>query len=176
MNNVKNDLEKEVDKNKEIENELQKKEYAIKEYKDKIKKLSDAKDKEIQKYEEEKKELELLQDKVKCQVENLKLNLLEENNINNNKTENNNETNDNNDFDINNDTLKINEQSNDRNDEDDFDLDYIKKEWVIYDREETLSVNLNENKEQNDVFNDYEIIENFDENEQNVATSKKVEV
>ena len=176
MNNVKNDLEKEVDKNKEIENELQKKEYAIKEYKDKIKKLSDAKDKEIQKYEEEKKELELLQDKVKCQVENLKLNLLEENNINNNKTENNNETNDNNDFDINNDTLKINEQSNDRNDEDDFDLDDIKKEWVIYDREETLSVNLNENKEQNDVFNDYEIIENFDENEQNVATSKKVEV
>ena len=176
MNNVKNDLEKEVDKNKEIENELQKKEYAIKEYKDKIKKLSDAKDKEIQKYEEEKKELELLQDKVKCQVENLKLNLLEENNINNNKTENNNETNDNNDFDINNDILKINEQSNDRNDEDDFDLDDIKKEWVIYDREETLSVNLNENKEQNDVFNDYEIIENFDENEQNVATSKKVEV
>ena len=71
--------------------------------------------------------------------------------------------------------MKINEQSNDRNDEDDFDLDDIKKEWVIYDREETLSVNLNENKEQNDVFNDYEIIENFDENEQNVATSKKVE-
>ena len=56
--------------------------------------------------------------------------------------------------DLNNDTLKINEQSNDRNDEDDFDLDDIKKEWVIYDREETLSVNLNENKEQNDVFND----------------------
>ena len=59
MNNVKNDLEKEVDKNKEIENELQKKEYAIKEYKDKIKNMTDAKDLEIQKYEEERKQLEL---------------------------------------------------------------------------------------------------------------------
>ena len=184
MNKVKTDLEKEVDKNKEIENELQKKEFAIKEYKDKIKKLTDAKNKEIQKYEEEKKELELLQDKVKFQVENLKLNLLEENkeskidNNNDNTKENDKEINDSNDFDINNDNLKINEEKDDKNEEDD--LFDIKKDWVIYDGEETLSVNLNDNskdnKDQNDFINDYEIIENFDENEENVATSKKVEV
>ena len=52
-----------------------KKEYIIKEYKDKIKNLTDAKNKEIQKFEEEKKELELLQDKIKSQVNELKLNL-----------------------------------------------------------------------------------------------------
>ena len=74
INKAKNDLEKEVNKNKnkEIENELQKKEYAIKAYKDKIKNMTDAKDLEIQKYEEERKQLELLQDKIKMQVENLK--------------------------------------------------------------------------------------------------------
>ena len=194
MNKVKNDLEKEVGKNKEIENELQKKEYAIKEYKDKIKNLTDAKDKEIQKYEEEKKELELLQDKIKSQVENLKLNLLEEkhneNNIENNK-ENEYEINDKNDFDLNDENLKIEEQKIDKNEDDDF--DDFKKDWVIYENEEALSVNLNENEEKedknennlineknekdnNDLFNDYEIIENFNEKDENVATSKKVEV
>jgi len=192
MNKAKNDLEKEVGKNKEIENELQKKEYAIKEYKDKIKNLTDAKDKEIQKYEEEKKELELLQDKIKSQVENLKLNLLEEkhneNNIENNK-ENENEINDKNDIDLNEENLKINEQKIDKNEDDDF--DDFKKDWVIYENEEALSVNLNENEEKddkkennvinekndnNDLFNDYEIIENYNEKDENIATSKKIEV
>jgi len=32
------------------------------------------------------------------------------------------------------------------------------------------------NKDINDFINDYEIIENFDEKEDNIATSKKVEV
>ncbi len=31
-------------------------------------------------------------------------------------------------------------------------------------------------KDNNDLFNDYEIIENFNEKDENVATSKKVEV
>lgn len=184
MNKVKNDLAKEVDKNKEINNELQKKEYAIKEYKDKIKKLTDDKDREIQKYEEEKKELELLQDKIKSQVENLKLSLEDNNNDNENKIEKDNEIDEKNDFDLDdNINLKIDEQKNDEDD----DFDDFKKDWVIYDREEALSVNLSANDEKeekieennkdiNDFINDYEIIENFDEKEDNIATSKKVEV
>ena len=185
MNKMKNDLEKEVNKNKEIENELEKKEYAIKEYKDKIKKLTDAKDQEIQKYEEEKKGLELLQDKIKFQVENLKMNLSEEKHSEN-KTE---EKKEKKDSDSNEENLKINEQKIEKNEDDDF--DDFKKDWVIYDQEEALSVNLNEKEEKeekkeniednkkvenNDIFNDYEIIESFDEKEEKETTSKKVEV
>ena len=124
----------------------------------------------------------------------MKLNLLEEkhneNNIENNK-ENEYEINDKNDFDLNDENLKIEEQKIDKNEDDDF--DDFKKDWVIYENEEALSVNLNENEEKedknenniinekiennnNDLFNDYEIIENFNEKDENVATSKKVEV
>ena len=181
INKEKNDLEKEVVKNKEIENELQKKEYIIKEYKDKIKNLTDAKDKEIQKYEEEKKELELLQDKIKSQVDNLKLNLLEDNQKENNKGNNNEienelEISDKNDFELKDENLKIDEQKIDKNEDDDF--DDFKKDWVIYEQEEALSVNLNEKEEKDDnnIFNDYEIIETFNEKDDNVTTSKKVEV
>ena len=197
MNKVKNDLEKEVDKNKDIENELQKKEYIIKEYKDKIKNLTDAKNKEIQKFEEEKKELELLQDKIKSQVNELKLNLLGENeeqidNEDKIEKEKENEINEKNDFDLNNENLKIDEQKNENENEND-DFDDFKKDWVIYENEEALSVNLNEKEEkeekekeekdekqkkeeENDIFNDYEIIEAFNEKEDNVTTSKKVEI
>ena len=64
----------------------------------------------------------------------------------------------------------------------------IKKDWVIYENEEALSVNLNENEEKddkkennvinekNDLFNDYEIIENYNEKDENIATSEKIEV
>ena len=186
INQAKNNLEKQVDKNKEMENELQKKEFVIKEYQDKIKNLTDAKDKEIQKYENEKKELELLQDKIKSQVENLKLNLLEENNKQKSEID---ESNNKNENDLNEDNLKIDEQKSDKNEDDSF--DDFKKDWVIYDNEEALSVNLNENEEKeektekvekedkkddNDIFNDYEIIESYNEKDENITTSKKVEV
>ena len=190
MNKMKNELEKEVDKNKDMENELQKKEYAIKEYKDKIQKITDAKDLEIKKFEEEKKQLELLQDKIKSQVENLKLNLLEEENNKENNKENNIESdikvNENNDFDLNNENLKIDDQKSEKTEDDDF--DEFKKDWVICGNEDALSVNLNENEENkennennkkednNDIFNDYEIIEAYNEKEENEAVSKKVEV
>lgn len=167
MNKLKSDLEKEVDKNKEVENELQKKQYVIKEYKDKIKKLSDEKNKEIEKFENEKKELELLQDKVKFKVENLKLNLLE-------KKDDENKINDQNDFELEDDNLKINDtkdkEKEGKKDEDEFD------DWVFYNGEEVVSVNLDDNKYQEDLLNEYEIIENYDENNGEVATSKKIEV
>ena len=182
MNKAKNDLEKEVNKNKDIENELQKKEYTIKEYKDKIKNLTDAKNREIEKFEEEKKELELLQDKIKSQVEELKLNLMEKN-----KKEN--EINEKNDVDLNNENLKIDEQKNEIKNENEIDdLDDFKKDWVIYENEEALSVKANENEENEeknenqkkgedeDIFNDYEIIEAFNEKEDKITTSKKVEI
>ena len=186
MDKAKNDLAKEVHKNKEIENELQKKEFAIKEYKDKIKNLNDAKDKEIQKYEEEKKELELLQDKIKAQVENLKNNLLEEkskedksekkeekqkdNIINEEKKEAEDKT----------DNLKINEEKVEKDEDDSF--DDFKKDWVIYDNEEALSVNFNDKEEKkekvddNDFLKDYEIIESFNDKDEKEAVSKKIEI
>jgi len=186
MDKAKNDLAKEVHKNKEIENELQKKEFAIKEYKDKIKNLNDAKDKEIQKYEEEKKELELLQDKIKAQVENLKNNLLEEkskeeksekeekkqkdNIINEEKKEDEDKT----------DNLKINEEKVEKDEDDSF--DDFKKDWVIYDNEEAVSVNLSDKEEKkekvddNDFLKDYEIIESFNDKDEKEAVSKKIEI
>lgn len=193
INKAKNDLEKEVNKNKnkEIENELQKKEYAIKEYKDKIKNMTDAKDLEIQKYEEERKQLELLQDKIKMQVENLKDSLSAEINkesenqnekkeedqkdniINEGKKEEEDKT----------DNLKINEQKVEieQKDEDDS-FDDFKKDWVIYDNEEAQSVNLsdkdekNENIDDNDFLKDYEIIESFNDKDEKEAISKKIEI
>ena len=193
INKAKNDLEKEVNKNKnkEIENELQKKEYAIKAYKDKIKNMTDAKDLEIQKYEEERKQLELLQDKIKMQVENLKDSLSAEINkesenqnekkeedqkdniINEGKKEEEDKT----------DNLKINEQKVEieQKDEDDS-FDDFKKDWVIYDNEETQSVNLsdkdekNENIDDNDFLKDYEIIESFNDKDEKEAISKKIEI
>ena len=191
INKAKNDLEKEVNKNKEIENELQKKEYAIKAYKDKIKNMTDAKDLEIQKYEEERKQLELLQDKIKMQVENLKDSLSAEINkesenqnekkeedqkdniINEGKKEEDDKT----------DNLKINEQKVEieQKDEDDS-FDDFKKDWVIYDNEEAQSVNLsdkdekNENIDDNDFLKDYEIIESFNDKDEKEAISKKIEI
>jgi len=191
INKAKNDLEKEVNKNKEIENELQKKEYAIKAYKDKIKNMTDAKDLEIQKYEEERKQLELLQDKIKMQVENLKDSLSAEINkesenqnekkeedqkdniINEGKKEEEDKT----------DNLKINEQKVEieQKDEDDS-FDDFKKDWVIYDNEEAQSVNLsdkdekNENIDDNDFLKDYEIIESFNDKDEKEAISKKIEI
>ena len=193
INKAKNDLEKEVNKNKnkEIENELQKKEYAIKAYKDKIKNMTDAKDLEIQKYEEERKQLELLQDKIKMQVENLKDSLSadinkesenqnekkeedqKDNIINEGKKEEEDKT----------DNLKINEQKveTEQKDEDDS-FDDFKKDWVIYDNEEAQSVNLsdkdekNENIDDNDFLKDYEIIESFNDKDEKEAISKKIEI
>ena len=191
INKAKNDLEKEVNKNKEIENELQKKEYAIKAYKDKIKNMTDAKDLEIQKYEEERKQLELLQDKIKMQVENLKDSLSAEINkesenqnekkeedqkdniINEGKKEEEDKT----------DNLKINEQKIEieQKDEDDS-FDDFKKDWVIYDNEEAQSVNLsdkdekNENIDDNDILKDYEISESFNDKDEKEAISKKIEI
>ena len=191
INKAKNDLEKEVNKNKEIENELQKKEYAIKAYKDKIKNMTDAKDLEILKYEEERKQLELLQDKIKMQVENLKDSLSAEINkesenqnekkeedqkdniINEGKKEEEDKT----------DNLKINEQKVEieQKDEDDS-FDDFKKDWVIYDNEEAQSVNLsdkdekNENIDDNDFLKDYEIIESFNDKDEKEAISKKIEI
>ena len=180
--------EEENNKNKDIENELQKKEYTIKEYKDKIKNLTDAKNREIEKFEEEKKELELLQDKIKSQVEELKLNLMEKNK-NENRDKKENEINEKNDVDLNNENLKIDEQKNEIKNENEIDdLDDFKKDWVIYENEEALSVKANENEENEeknenqkkgedeDIFNDYEIIEAFNEKEDKITTSKKVEI
>ena len=171
MNKLKSDLEKEVDKNKEVENELQKKEHAIKEFKDKLKKLTDEKDKEIERYENEKKELEMLQDKVKYKVENLKLNLLEQNDGNNKEGENND-----NDLGLENCNLKIedskiNEENKKEEEKNDID------DWIILgEGEDTVSVNLNDNKYQQDVLDEYEIIDIYDEKDEKVETSKKVEV
>ena len=122
----------------------------------------------------------------------MKLNLIEEkhneNNIEN-KTEKDLEINDKNDFELNDENLKIEDQKIAKNEDDDF--DDFKKDWVIYENEEALSVNLNEEGEKddkkenniinekndnNDLFNDYEIIENYNEKDENIATSKKVEV
>ena len=193
INKAKNDLEKEVNKNKnkEIENELQKKEYAIKAYKDKIKNMTDAKDLEIQKYEEERKQLELLQDKIKMQVENLKDSLSAEIN-NESKNQNEKKEEDQKDNIINEgkkeeedktDNLKINEQKveTEQKDEDDS-FDDFKKDWVIYDNEEAQSVNLsdkdekNENIDDNDFLKDYEIIESFNDKDEKEAISKKIEI
>ena len=189
---IKNEQNKKNEnKNKEIENELQKKEYAIKAYKDKIKNMTDAKDLEIQKYEEERKQLELLQDKIKMQVENLKDSLSAEINkesenqnekkeedqkdniINEGKKEEEDKT----------DNLKINEQKVEieQKDEDDS-FDDFKKDWVIYDNEEAQSVNLsdkdekNENIDDNDFLKDYEIIESFNDKDEKEAISKKIEI
>ena len=191
INKAKNDLEKEVNKNKEIENELQKKEYAIKAYKDKIKNMTDAKDLEIQKYEEERKQLELLQDKIKMQVENLKDSLSadinkESENQNEKKQE---DQKDNiiiegkKEEEDKTDNLKINEQKVEieQKDEDDS-FDDFKKDWVIYDNEEAQSVNLsdkdekNENIDDNDFLKDYEIIESFNDKDEKEAISKKIEI
>jgi len=160
ISKVKNDLEKEVDKNKEIQNELQKKEYVIKEYQDKLKKITEEKDKEIEKCESEKKKLEMLQEKVKFNAENLKLNLLEEESkgLNDEK----------NDFDVDNNNLKIND-----NKEEKIEDEY--SDWVFYKEEEAESI-VNDTDYQKDLLDEYEIIENYDENDQQVATSKKIEV
>ena len=165
MNKLKNDLEKEVDKNKEVENELQKKEYAINEYKNKIKQLHEEKDKEIKKYEKEKKDLELLQDEVKFKVENLKLNLMEDKNKKEEKEKN--------DFELVNDNLKIENEQNDKKKENDKnDLD----DWEICTGEEAVSVNLNKNDNYQDLLNEYEIIDTYDEKDNKVETSKKIEI
>ena len=167
MNKLKTDLEKEVDKNKQVENELQKKEFAIKEYKDKIKKLTEDKDKEIEKYENEKKELEMLQDKVKYKVENLKLNLLEQDDQNENED---NEIKDkiNIEQEKNLENSKINEE-NKKNDLDDWEF--------LDDNEDTISVNLNNKKDDQNYLDEYEIIETYDEQEdKKIETSKRIEV
>ena len=165
ISKVKKDLEKEVDKNKEVQNELQKKEYAIKEYQDKLKKITEEKDKEIEKCESEKKKLEMLQEKVKFNAENLKLNLFEEESkgLNGEK----------NDFDVDNNNLKINDNSSKDNKEEKVEDEY--SDWVFYKEEQAESI-VNDDDYQKDLLDEYEIIENYDENDQKVATSKKIEV
>lgn len=166
MSKVKEDLEKEVDKNKEVQNELQKKEYAIKEYQDKLKKITEEKDKEIEKCESEKKQLEMLQEKVKFNAENLKLNLLEEESKEKND--------DKNDFDLDNNNLKINDNDNSANNkEENIEDEY--SDWVFYKEEQAESI-VNDVDYQKDLLDEYEIIENYDENDQKIATSKKIEV
>ena len=168
MNKLKSDLEKEVDKNKETENELKKKEFAIQEYKNKIKNLNEAKNKEIEKYENEKKELEELQEKVKYKVENLKLNLLEKGE---NEKKDEEQIEDKDDFDMDDDNnLKINDKDDEKKEDDEF------GDWEIYNGEEAVSVNLDDNKYQEDLLNEYEIIDNYEENDNEVATSKKIEI
>ena len=168
MNKLKSDLEKEVDKNKETENELKKKEFAIQEYKNKIKNLNEEKKKEIEKYENEKKELEELQEKVKYKVENLKLNLLEKGE---NEKKDEEQIEDKDDFDMDDDNnLKINDKDDEKKEDDEF------GDWEIYNGEEAVSVNLDDNKYQEDLLNEYEIIDNYEENDNEVATSKKIEI
>ena len=165
ISKVKNDLEKEVDKNKEVQNELQKKEYVIKEYQDKLKKITEEKDKEIEKCESEKKKLEMLQEKVKFNAENLKLNLFEEESKGLNEEKN--------DFDVDNNNLKINDNSAKDKKEEKIEDEY--SDWVFYKEEEAESI-VNDTDYQKDLLDEYEIIENYDENDQQVATSKKIEV
>ena len=168
MKKLKSDLEKEADKNKETENELKKKEFAIQEYKNKIKNLNEAKNKEIEKYENEKKELEELQEKVKYKVENLKLNLLEKGE---NEKKDEEQIEDKDDFDMDDDNnLKINDKDDEKKEDDEF------GDWEIYNGEEAVSVNLDDNKYQEDLLNEYEIIDNYEENDNEVATSKKIEI
>ena len=162
MNKLKSDLESEVNKNKEVENELQKKEFAIKEFKDKLKKLTDEKDREIEKYENEKKELEMLQDKVKYKVENLKLNLLEQDNENI-------------EVGIDSGNLKIDDsKGNEENKKEETKEDI--DEWIVLGDDDAVSINLNDEKYQKDLLDEYEIIDTFDEQDEKVETSKKVEV
>ena len=123
------------------------------------------KDKEIEKCESEKKKLEMLQEKVKFNAENLKLNLLEEESkgLNDEK----------NDFDVDNNNLKINDNSAKDNKEEKIEDEY--SDWVFYKEEEAESI-VNDTDYQKDLLDEYEIIENYDENDQQVATSKKIEV
>lgn len=165
MNKVKKDLEKEVDKSKEVQNELQKKEFTIKEYQDKLKKITEEKDKEIEKCESEKKKLEMLSEKVKFNAENLKLNLLEEEDKELDE--------DKNDFDLDNNNLKINDTNANDNKEEKVEDEY--SDWVFYKEEQAESI-VNDVDYQKDLLDEYEIIENYDENDQQVATSKKIEV
>jgi serine/threonine protein kinase len=176
MNKLKSDLEKEVDKNKETENELKKKEYAIQEYKNKIKNLNEAKNKEIEKYENEKKELEELQEKVKYKVENLKLDLLEQENEEKNKEKNkekkekkeNEELEDKDDFELDDEGNVI--IANKEKKDDDYD------DWEICEGEEVMSINMDNEKYQDDFLKDFEIIDNYDDNNQEITKSKKIEI
>ena len=114
----------------------------------------------------------MLQDKVKYKVENLKLNLLEEEDEEN-------QISDKNDFEFDNGNLQIDEskQNEEKKDEEKKeekkdDLD----DWELLDGEDTVSVNLNDNKYQDDILNEYEIIDTYDEKDEKVEVSKKVEV
>ena len=114
----------------------------------------------------------MLQDKVKYKVENLKLNLLEEEDEEN-------QISDKNDFELDNGNLQIDEskQNEEKKDEEKKeekkdDLD----DWELLDGEDTVSVNLNDNKYQDDILNEYEIIDTYDEKDEKVEVSKKVEV
>ena len=97
--------------------------------------------------------------------ENLKLNLLEEESkgLNDEK----------NDFDVDNNNLKINDNSAKDNKEEKIEDEY--SDWVFYKEEEAESI-VNDTDYQKDLLDEYEIIENYDENDQQVATSKKIEV
>ena len=107
----------------------------------------------------------MLQEKVKFNAENLKLNLLEEESkgLNDEK----------NDFDVDNNNLKINDNSAKDNKEEKIEDEY--SDWVFYKEEEAESI-VNDTDYQKDLLDEYEIIENYDENDQQVATSKKIEV
>ena len=107
----------------------------------------------------------MLQEKVKFNAENLKLNLFDEESkgLNGEK----------NDFDVDNNNLKINDNSSKDNKEEKVEDEY--SDWVFYKEEEAESI-VNDTDYQKDLLDEYEIIENYDENDQQVATSKKIEV
>ena len=79
-----------------------------------------------------------------------------------------------NEVDLENDNLKIEDnkvnEENEENKKDEF------EDWVFYNGEDVISINLEDNSYQKDVLDDYEIIESFDEKNDKVETSKKIEV
>lgn len=72
-----------------------------------------------------------------------------------------------------NNNLKINDNSSKDNKEEKVEDEY--SDWVFYKEEEAESI-VNDTDYQKDLLDEYEIIENYDENDQQVATSKKIEV
>ena len=111
--------------------------------------------------------MEELQEKVKYKVENLKLNLLEKGE---NEKKDEEQIEDKDDFDMDDDNLKINDKGDEKKEDDEF------GDWEIYNGEDVVSVNCDDNKYQEDLLNEYEIIDNYEENANEVATSKKIEI
>ena len=170
MNKKKSDLEKEADKQKLEENEdLKKKEQNIEELKKKLEEIEKENKKQIEQHENEKKELEK---KVKDQVEFLKKSLGKKDEKKDNEI-----INDKNDFELKDEdekdeNLKINDTQEKKDDDDDDEF----KDWEVFTGEQALSINLGDKNDQKNLLDEYEIIEKYDEKENEVVQSKKVEV